>query len=192
MTKWLALRRPSSQKQKDENRPEGSCAGAWRPSSSWFGNASRVAGATASCVALMVLSVASTVFAASRPVVRSAHTLIANDEGNLHEVGESGEYVIEEGHVTGTLPGRVRALFLLEATIRVRFVLYPNGGGSISGRGWGKPSSSGREASFGGKMSITSGTGRYLHAHGEGGFYGKILRQEPFPVVVQTRGTLTF
>lgn len=144
------------------------------------------------CVALVVLGVAGTASAVPRPVARAAHTLTANDEGKLHQVGESGEDIIEEGHVTGTIPGRVRAWFLLEATIRVRFVLYPNGGGSISGHGWGKPSSSGRDASFGGKMSITSGTGRYRHAHGEGGFFGKILRQEPYPVTVQTRGTLTF
>jgi hypothetical protein len=139
----------------------------------------------------MVLGIPSTTSAAG-PAARAAQSVTANDEGKLSQVGFSGEYVIEEGKMSGTFPVRVRAWFLLEATIRVRFVLYPSGGGSISGHGWGKPSSSGRDASFGGKMSITSGTGRYRHAHGEGGFYGRIRRQEPYPVVVQTRGTLSF
>ncbi len=94
--------------------------------------------------------------------------------------------------MSGTFPARVRAWFLLEARIKVRFVLYPSGGGSITGNGWGKPSSTGREASFGGKMTITSGTGPYRHAHGEGGFFGKIFRHEPYPVTVQTRGTIYF
>jgi hypothetical protein len=128
----------------------------------------------------------------AHPVARAAQAVTANDEGKLSEVGESGEYIVEEGKMSGTFPVRVRAWFLLSATIRVRFVLYPSGGGSISGHGWGKPSSSGREASFGGKMIITSGTGRYRHAHGEGGFYGRILRRAPYPVVVQTRGTISF
>jgi hypothetical protein len=192
MTKQPALQRPSSQKQKGENQTGGNRADGWRSSPAWFGNASRGARTIASCVALVVLGVASTATAAPRSVARTAHTLTANDEGKLEQVGESGQDIIEEGKVTGTIPGKVRAWFLLEATIRVRFVLYPNGGGSISGHGWGKPSSSGKEASFGGKMSITSGTGRYRHAHGEGGFFGKILRHEPYPVTVQTRGTLAF
>jgi hypothetical protein len=140
---------------------------------------------------LMTLAAPSTAPAA-RPVARTAQSVTANDEGKLSQVGYSGEYVIEEGKMSGTFPARVRAWFLLETTIRVRFVLYPSGGGSITGHGWGKPSSSGRDASFGGEMAITSGTGRYRHAHGKGGFFGRILRQEPYPVVVQTRGTLYF
>lgn len=129
---------------------------------------------------------------AERPVARAAQSQIANDEGSLHLVGESGSDLVEEGQVTGTLPGRAKLWFTIGATVNATFTLYPHGGGSISGHGSGKLRSSGRYASFGGTMAVTSGTGRYAHAHGTGGFYGTILRKVPYPVVVQTRGTLSF
>lgn len=128
-----------------------------------------------------------------RAVAWVAQTQVANDEGSLHLVGESGADLIEEGQMTGTFPGRAKLWFTIGATVNARFTLYPHsGGGSISGSGSGKLRSSGRYASFGGTMSVSSGTGRYSHVHGTGGFYGTILRKAPYPVVVQTRGTLTF
>lgn len=130
--------------------------------------------------------------ATTRPIARTTHALIANDEGHLHIVGESGADIIEEGRVTGTLPGRVWVSFDLETAVTARFVLYPNGGGSISGHATGKLHSASRYSSFGGAMWITKGTGRFRHARGEGGLYGTILREGSFPAVVQTRGTLHY
>jgi len=130
--------------------------------------------------------------AAGRTVAWAAQAQVANDEGNLHLVGESGADLVEEGQMGGTFPGRARLLFTIGAIVSASFTLYPHGGGSVSGHGSGKLRSAGRYASFGGTMSVTSGTGRYRHAHGSGGFYGTILRKSPYPVVVQTRGTLSF
>jgi hypothetical protein len=158
--------------------------------------------AALACTAVLSTALASTALAS--PVVASAdsgagHTVawaaqaqVANDDGNLHLVGESGADLVEEGQMTGTLPGRAKLLFSIGATVSATFTLYPRSGGSISGHGSGKLTSSGRYASFGGSMAVTSGTGRYKHAHGVGGFYGTILRKSPYPVVVQTRGTLSF
>ena len=129
---------------------------------------------------------------AGHTVAWAAQAQVANDEGSLHLVGESGANLVEEGQMTGTLPGRAKLLFSIGATVSATFTLYPRSGGSVSGHGSGKLTSSGRYASFGGSMAVTSGTGRYKHAHGTGGFYGTILRKSPYPVVVQTRGTLSF
>jgi hypothetical protein len=42
-------------------------------------------------------------------------------------------------------------------------------------------------------MTVTRGTGRYAHAHGHGGFYGTIDRENThYPAVVQTTGTLVY
>ena len=141
--------------------------------------------------------VASAVVASADPgaghtVAWAAQAQVANDEGSLHLVGESGANLVEEGQMAGTLPGRAKLLFSIGATVSATFTLYPRSGGSVSGHGSGKLTSSGRYASFGGSMAVTSGTGRYRHAHGTGGFYGTILRKSPYPVVVQTRGTLSF
>ena len=40
-------------------------------------------------------------------------------------------------------------------------------------------------------MSITRGTGRYVHAHGSGGFYG-VLNRKTYALTVQTTGRLSY
>jgi hypothetical protein len=140
------------------------------------------------------LAVASASWAASRPAAphaQSARTLVANDEGRLRKTKESGADLIEEGPATGTLPGWVRVKFNIGATIKASFILYPRGGGSISGNGSGALHSTKRYASFGGHMSVTHGTGRYSHAHGSGGFYG-VVDRDTLALTVQTRGTLHY
>lgn len=147
----------------------------------------------AAAVGMLALLSAGTAIAASRPgaAARAARSLSANDEGKLRKVGESGADLIEEGPVTGTLPGRVRVAFNIGAVIEAKFTLYPRGGGALSGHGSGTLHSSGLYSSFGGTMAVTSGTGRYKHASGTGGFYGTVNRKT-FALEVQTRGTLHY
>jgi hypothetical protein len=143
-------------------------------------------------LALAGLAAGATARAAAPVLARASRSLTVNDEGHLHLINESGAYLIEEGKVSGTLVGRVRVTFDVSTTVTASFVLYPNGGGSLTGHGVGKLRSSGRYASFGGSMWVSSGTGRFSHASGQGGLYGTILREGSFPVVVQTRGTLHY
>ena len=93
--------------------------------------------------------------------------------------------------MTGTLPGSVRVRFNIGAVIIASFVLYPHGGGTLTGHGSGELHSSGRYSSFGGTMAVTGGSGHYQHAHGTGGFYG-VVNRKTFALVVQTRGTLHY
>jgi hypothetical protein len=143
---------------------------------------------------LTVLGVTGTAWAGSPPATppaREARSLTVNDEGKLGKVSESGANLFEAGPVTGTLPGRVRVQFNIGAVIKATFTLYPRSGGTLTGHGSGTLHSSGRYASFSGRMVVTQGTGRYRHAHGTGGFYGTVNRKT-FELVVQTRGTLRY
>jgi hypothetical protein len=144
--------------------------------------------------ALALFGIAGAAWATPRPLsplAQTARTFVANDEGHLRKVGESGADLIEEGSVTGTLPGTVRVGFNIGAVIEATFTLYPHGGGTLTGHGSGELHSSGRYASFGGTMTVTGGSGRYRHAHGTGGFYGTVNRKT-YALVVQTRGTLRY
>jgi len=129
--------------------------------------------------------------ATSPPVGRAAHTLNVTDTAHLHYVKSPGSLLLEVGAATGGLPGAVKAYLHVGPTVTASFTIYGHGW-SISGHGSGKPSGTGRLASFGGAMSVSHGTGRYADAHGHGGFYGTIERTQPYAAVVQTTGTLSY
>jgi hypothetical protein len=124
---------------------------------------------------------------------RTAHLLSVRDEGRLHMVSSSGSNLVEEGPVTGTIPGKVRVNFNIGPTVYAAFTIYVQGGGSISGKGSGSLHSTSAYSTFGGSLSVTRGTGRYAHAHGSGGLYGAINRRSStYPMTVQTTGTLHY
>ncbi len=122
----------------------------------------------------------------------AARTLNITDTAHLHFVRETANStLIEEGRATGGLPGVVRVVFEVRATVRASFTLTSHYGALI-GRGVGKPHSSGGEyLSFAGTLTITHGTARYARAHGRGGFYGTVNRGND-AVTVQTTGALAY
>jgi hypothetical protein len=125
------------------------------------------------------------------PGARAARALNVRDEGHLHLAGRpSGSAIVEEGTVTGTLPGTVKVRFNVGATVSASFTIYARGG-SISGHGSGSLHSTSLYSTFGGSLAVTSGTGRYRHAHGHGGLYGAINRHT-FAVTVQAIGSLAY
>jgi hypothetical protein len=124
-------------------------------------------------------------------VGRMAHVTSVKDEGHLHMVSESGSNLLEEGPVTGTIPGRVRVSFNIGATVKATFTIYASGGGSISGRGQGALHSTSLYSSFGGSLTVTHGTGRYVHASGSGGLYG-VIDRKTYALTVQTVGKLDY
>jgi hypothetical protein len=132
--------------------------------------------------------------AAARPSRARARlarrTLSVTDTGHLHLIHNGGEYITEEGHATGTVPGKVRAYLEIGPTVVAKFTIYTNVG-TISGEGSGKPKGRSEEPSFAGTMIVSHGTGRYKGAHGRGGFYGT-LNRVTYKLVVQTTGTLSY
>jgi hypothetical protein len=124
---------------------------------------------------------------------RAAHVVSVKDEGHLHLVSSSGSNLVEEGPVTGTIPGKVRVSFNIGPTVYASFTIYVRGGGSISGNGHGSLHSTSAYSTFGGSLSVSHGTGRYAHAHGTGGLYGAINRRSStYPMTVQTTGKLYY
>jgi hypothetical protein len=141
------------------------------------------------CIAL---GAAGTVDATALSRAHAARTLSVKDEGHLHLAGKpEGSLIVEEGAVSGTLPGTVKVRFDVGATVTAQFTIYARGGGSVSGHGSGALHSTSLYSTFGGTLSVTSGTGRFKHARGTGGLYGAIDRKTD-ALTVQTIGKLSY
>lgn len=123
----------------------------------------------------------------------AARTLHANENANLHLVHSDGSRIVEQGPVSGSLPGTVKGSFNVGPTITGSVTLYVRGAGTISGRGSGTLHNAYGHLyeSFGGSLTITGGSGRYEHAHGRAGFYGSINRRTD-AMQVQTSGTIYY
>ncbi len=144
-----------------------------------------------SVLAVLSAFAASPVLAHIGPAARASRALNITDTAHLHEVRETATTtVVEEGKATGSLPGNVTVYFRVGPTVKATFTITTHAG-TIIGSGSGLVHSTGEYASFGGSMSVTHGTGRYLHAHGHGGFYGTIQRRT-YNATVQTTGTLSY
>jgi hypothetical protein len=152
---------------------------------------------TYACGALILALVAGHVASSAArtsavPRARAARTLSVNDTGYLHLLHASGSILSEAGAVSGTLPGTASVRLDVGENVTASFTIRVRGGGSISGHGSAGLHSSGRYSSFGGSLSVTGGTGRYVHAHGAGKLYGVIERRSD-ALTVQTReGTLHY
>jgi hypothetical protein len=121
----------------------------------------------------------------------AARTLNATDTGDLHFIPPAhGSEVYEEGTARGTLPGSMRAHCKIGAVVEANFTIYTRGG-TITGHGKATPNGSGEYESFAGSILVTSGTGRYAHAHGRAGLYGTFNRKT-YALVVQTTGQLSY
>jgi len=125
------------------------------------------------------------------PAAHAVRTLNITDTARAHYVREVGAMLVDEGSATGGLPGKVTVKFNVGASsVSASFTIYARGG-SITGHGSGALHGVGLTVSFGGTMTVTHGTGRYSHAHGHGGFYG-ILNRQNYAATVQTTGTLSY
>jgi hypothetical protein len=120
----------------------------------------------------------------------AARALKATDTAHLRYISASGSLLIEEGRVSGTLPGSMKVHFDVGPTFTGSFTIYA-GGGSISGHGSATPHGSGTYESFSGSLTVTGGSGRYVHARGTAKLYGTFDRNS-YALLVQTVGTLHY
>jgi hypothetical protein len=151
----------------------------------------RVSLAAIVCLGLSAASAAEAP-AGARDTARAARVLSVNDTGHLRSGGENGSTLIEEGRVTGTLPGSVRASLTLGATtVRVGFTIYLHGG-TITGHAVAALNpGKGEYASFGGTLAVSHGGGRYAHAAGSGRVSGTLNRYS-YAATVQVIGQLHY
>lgn len=122
-----------------------------------------------------------------------ASSMRVKDEGQLHFVKSSGSTLYDEGAARGTLPGTVKIRFLYDGDPEVSAQITISGhSGAIQARGSGRLSNpTSASPSFSGTLKISSGSGRYSHAHGSGKFYGVFYRRS-YAITVQTEGTLLY
>jgi hypothetical protein len=120
----------------------------------------------------------------------AARVLRATDTAKLRYVSAAGSELLEQGKATGTLPGSMRALVEIGATISGSFTFYLRDG-TLKGHGVATPHGAGVYESFAGTVTITGGTGRFVHAHGKTGLYGTFDR-ETYALTIQTTGTFSY
>lgn len=117
---------------------------------------------------------------------RTARSLDGTATAHLHLVRPDGTRLSEEGPVTGSLSGSMRAVVYTGNVFTGNFTIQTHGG-SIEGRGRATPHGLGRYQSFSGTIMIAGGSGRYSHAHGRAGLYGTFDRRT-YALVIQTKG----
>ncbi|MHB8235622.1 MAG: hypothetical protein ACYDHT_13305 [Solirubrobacteraceae bacterium] len=124
---------------------------------------------------------------------QAARTLSVHDEGHLQFVNGAGSALLDEGPVSGTLPGRVRLHFNYSGASTVSAQLAVSGHGwSIRGEGHVTLSNPTRpNPSFRGSLRITGGTGRFAHASGGGELFGVFYRRS-YGLTVQALGKLSY
>lgn len=101
--------------------------------------------------------------------------------------------MIDEGLATGTIPGKVRIVFVYDGdpTVSAQITIYGHSG-TLRAHAIGHLSSpTSPSPSFSGALTITTGDGRYAHAHGDGHLYGVFYRRS-YAITVQTEGTLDY
>jgi hypothetical protein len=140
------------------------------------------------CLVLSVTLLAGGTSSASQ--ARSTRSLVVTDIAHLHYVSASGSLLFEEGRAWGTLPGRMKTHFNVNADLRGSFTIFARGG-SIRGHGSAILHGSGVYESFAGSLVATAGTGRYVHAYGRARLYGTFNRNN-YALVVQTVGILRY
>jgi phage gpG-like protein len=148
-------------------------------------------GWAAAAVALTVgaPSLAATVVAGAH----AASVLNVRDEGHLRFVHSSGSEIVDEGPVSGTFPGSVKARFVYDGEPQVSAQFTITGrDGSVSARGSGRLSSpTSPSPSFRGHMTITGGSGRYAHIHGGGELFG-VYNRRSYALIVQAIAKLRY
>lgn len=142
------------------------------------------------CAALALAATAAPAPAARQPQAHSARSIKVDDTGRLSLLKAFGSVLIERGSAKGTLPGEANVRMTVASSVRASFSIRAQGG-AIYGHGGASLHSGGRYASFGGWLSVSSGSGRYAHAHGSGKLYGVIDRRT-HTLTVQTVGTLSY
>lgn len=131
--------------------------------------------------------------AARSPRGHAAGVMNVRDEGSLSFVTDSATLIVDEGHVSGTIPGKARVNFTYDGspTVTAQFTIRGSSG-SITGHARCRLSSPTTPApSFRGILTITAGSGHYARAHGSGELFG-IFHRRGYGLVVQAIGKLRY
>lgn len=131
--------------------------------------------------------------ALTAPAALAAHTLAVRDEGRLGFVSSEATAIVDEGTLSGSLPGRSRVRFAYDGSpnVSASFTIHARHG-TLSGRAncrLSNPTSP--TPSFRGALRITGGSGRYAHVAGSGELFG-VFHRHGYGLVVQAIGRMRY
>jgi hypothetical protein len=119
--------------------------------------------------------------------------MAVREEGRLHYLTDDATLIVDEGPVSGTIPGRARVYFTYNGspTVSARFTIHAVAG-SLKGSARCRLSNPNSPTpSFRGALAITGGSGRYAHARGSGELFG-IFHRRGYSLVMQAIGRLRY
>jgi hypothetical protein len=128
-----------------------------------------------------------------QPAPAAAHTTNVREEGSLRFASDEATQIVDEGALSGTLPGSGRVYFTYNGSpsVTARFTIHTSGGtidGSAKCR-LNNPNSP--TPSFRGALVIVGGSGRYARARGSGELFG-VFHRRGYGLVVQAIGKLSY
>jgi hypothetical protein len=126
-------------------------------------------------------------------LAQASHTTSVRDEGSLRFASDEATSIVDEGRLSGTLPGSGRVYFAYNGSpnVTAHFTIRTAGGtldGSAKCR-LNNPNSP--TPSFRGALAIVGGSGRYAHARGSGELFG-VFHRRGYGLVVQAIGKLSY
>lgn len=130
---------------------------------------------------------------ALQPAPASARTTNVREEGSLRFASDEATQIVDEGGLSGTLPGSGRVYFTYNGSpnVTARFTIR-TASGTIDGTAkcrMNNPNSP--TPSFRGALVIVGGSGRYARARGSGELFG-VFHRRGYGLVVQAIGKLSY
>ncbi len=128
-----------------------------------------------------------------QPAPATARTTGVRDEGSLRFASDEATLIVDEGRLSGTLPGSGRVYFTYNGSpnVTARFTIH-TAGGTVDGTAkcrLNNPNSP--TPSFRGALVIVGGSGRYAHARGNGELFG-VFQRRGYGLIVQAIGKLSY
>jgi hypothetical protein len=128
-----------------------------------------------------------------QPAVAATRTTNVREEGSLRFASDEATQIVDEGRMSGTLPGSGRVYFSYNGSpnVSARFTIR-TAGGTIDGTArcrLNNPNSP--TPSFRGALAIVGGSGRYAHARGRGELFG-VFHRRGYGLIVQAIGKLSY
>jgi hypothetical protein len=139
-----------------------------------------------------VLAVSVLIFALQPAPATAAHTTV-RDEGSLHFLSDEATLIVDEGSLSGTLPGRGRVYFTYNGSpiVTARFTIHARGGNVYGAAKCRLSNPNSPTPSFRGALQIVGGSARYAHARGSGELFG-VFHRRGYGMVVQAIGRLSY
>jgi hypothetical protein len=142
----------------------------------------RRAGAAILALAILALPTASA----------AARTIDVKQTARLRLVRKVGTVLYEQGTASGTLPGVVSATLKVNvAKVGGEVTFYPRGGGTITFKATGAPTSAGVISKAAGSMTVVRGSGRFARARGNVRFNATLNRRN-WAINVSASGRLRY